>query len=270
VTVTDNVSDTLDANAVRWLGAIEVRRSRRSYDGTPVAAEDLDALDALARAFRPWPEARVELLREAPDSVFLGIIGAYGGVSGATSAFAFIGPHEGGHEQVGCTGQALVLEATARGLNTCWVGGLFGSAPVTHLLGLSADERVFAVSPVGHACEVPTRKERLIFGAGKPKHRRTIATIAPGHEGWPSWASRAAEAVRVAPSAMNREPWRLRMEDGALVIGMEGVGTPRISRRLDCGIAMLHAEVAARAEGVGGTWELLASPDVARYVPDGL
>lgn len=266
--MTDHASDILDANAARWLAATCVRRSRRSYDGTPVAAEDLDALDALARAFRPWPGVRVEVLGEAPESIFLGIIGAYGGVSGAPSALAFIGPSEGGHEQVGYTGEALVLEATARGLNTCWVGGLFGSAPVTHLLSLSAEERVYAVSPVGHACAVPTRKERVIFGAGKPKHRRTLAMIAPGHEEWPDWAQRAAEAVRVAPSAMNREPWRLRLEAGTLVIGMEGMGTPRISRRLDCGIAMLHAEVAARAEGVSGRWELAASPDVARYVPN--
>jgi len=259
--------ETLEANAARWLAAVDVRRSRRSYDSRPVTTQDLDALDTLARAFRPWPAVRVEVLRDAPASVFLGIIGAYGGISGATSALAFVGPHEGGHEQVGYVGEALVLEATARGLNTCWVGGLFGSAPVTRLLNLSDAERVFAVSPVGYACTTPTRKERIIFGAGRPKHRRPLSMIAPGYEDWPAWAQRAAQAVRVAPSAMNREPWRLRLEHGALVISIDGVGTPRISRRLDCGIAMLHAELGARGEGTTGRWELLASPEVARFVP---
>ena len=45
--------------------------------------------------------------------------------------------------------------------------------------------------------------------------------------------------------------------------------TPKLNltsdKRLDCGIAMLHIEVAALNCGVKGKWELLASPQVARF-----
>jgi hypothetical protein len=38
-----------------------------------------------------------------------------------------------------------------------------------------------------------------------------------------------------------------------------------ISRRVDCGIAMLHFEVGARLMGGVGVWEMLEAPEVARY-----
>lgn len=257
----------LQANAERWLAALRVRRSRRSYDGTPVVPGDLDALEELARRFRPWPDARVAVIREAPPSVFVGIVGSYGGVSGAPSALAFIGRQAAGPEKVGYTGQALVLEATSRGLGTCWVGGLFEAAPVKRLVEVGAGERVFAVSPIGHPTAAPSRKERVLFGAGRPKHRKPLEEIAPGCASWPEWARRAVEAAQVAPSAMNRQPWQFAYESGALVVRTVGLSTPRISRRLDCGIAMLNAEVGARATGVRGRWELLEHPDVARFIP---
>lgn len=257
----------LAANAERWLAALRVRRSRRSYDGRPVAAADLEALEELAGRFRPWPGARVAVICEAPAALFMGIVGSYGGVSGAPSALAFIGRHECGPETVGYTGEALVLEATARGLGTCWVGGLFEAAPVRRLVEMAPDERVFAVSPLGHPTAEFTRKERVLFGAGRPKHRKPLEEIAPGVASWPEWAQRAVEAAQVAPSAMNRQPWRFSYEEGALVVRAVGGRMPRISRRLDCGIAMLNAEVGARAAGQPGSWELLEHPDVARFVP---
>jgi hypothetical protein len=69
---------------------------------------------------------------------------------------------------------------------------------------------------------------------------------------------------------MNRQPWRFRTEDGALVVGFAGadVTKARTSKRLDVGIAMLHAELGALSEGVSGRWEVLAGEDVARYVPE--
>ena len=38
-----------------------------------------------------------------------------------------------------------------------------------------------------------------------------------------------------------------------------------VSRRLDCGIAMLHIELAALVSGIDGHWEFLEQPNIARY-----
>ncbi|MBN2840157.1 MAG: nitroreductase [Coriobacteriia bacterium] len=253
--------------AARWHDAARRRRSRRSYTERPVSSADLDTLERLARDFRPWTGARVELVREAPAGLFMGIVGAYGGVSGASSAFVFVGSAGAAPEAVGFTGEALVLEATALGLDTCWVGGLFSAEHAASALNAGADERVYAVSPVGHAAPEVTLKERVIFGAGRAKRRRPLEEIAPGSGGRPEWASAAARSATVAPSAMNRQPWRFRFDERGLVVGFDGADTPRISKRLDCGIAMLHAELAVALCGVAGSWETLPSPDVARFVP---
>jgi nitroreductase len=257
----------LAPHAARLAAAIPLRRSRRSYDGVPVAAADLDALDEFTRAFRPYRDARAVVLREAPQSVFAGIVGAYGGVSGAPCALVFVGAGDYAPEDVGYTGEAAVLEATALGLGTCWVAGTFSKHATADVVTLAPDERVVAISPLGHPVEHPTVKERVLFGVARAKHRRSLEEIAPGHDGWPAWAQAAVAAARIAPSAMNRQPWRFRMAGGGLVVSTTGVPTPRTSLRLDCGIAMLHAELGARSEGVGGCWEPLAGSDVARFVP---
>lgn len=255
------------AAAERWCQAVEVRRARRSFTGSPVSADDLAALAALAEGWRPCPDVRSVVLGEAPSSVFAGILGAYGGVSGSPSALVFIGSGHRADEAVGYTGEGLVLEATSRGYDTCWVGGLFRSGAIERMTPIRTGERIYAVSALGHARDEATVKERLLFGAGRPKARRSLDQIAPGHGAWPSWARAAAEAARIAPSAMNRQPWRFSLERDVLTLTYAGADTPRISKRLDCGIAMLHAELGALGEGVSGSWELLDGPGVARFLP---
>ncbi len=252
-----------------WRAALETRRSRRSFDGRPPAREVLATLRAQCDAFRPFESARVVLLPEAPQALFLGVLGSYGGVSNAPAALAFIGRSgdAGVEVAVGYTGEAAVLEATRLGLGTCWVGGYFSSATGARLAGAQPGERVFAVSPLGYPLERIDAKERFIYGFGKPKRRKGVGEFAPGSDTWPAWARAAAAAVRVAPSAMHRQPWRLRLEDGALVVSSDGLDTPKVSKRLDCGIAMLHAELGALGEGVVGGWELFDGADVGRFTP---
>ena len=126
-------------------------------------------------------------------------------------------------------------------------------------------EIVRAVSPLGHPTERLSAAERLVYGQARPKFRRSLDEIAPGHEDWPAWAGEGARAARIAPSAMNRQPWRFRYVDGSVVVSVHGPA-PTMGR-LDCGIAMLHFELGARSEGSDGAWEALSGSDVARWVP---
>lgn len=255
----------------RWLKAVPLRHSRRSYTGEPVPSGSLDALESLAASFRPWSRVRAVLVREAPASVFLGIVGSYGGISGAPSAIVLVGEKDVPGERIGYVGEALVLEATALGLDTCWVGGFFSAAATRRLVSMEDGERVHAIIALGHAQQQVSRKERVLFGQGRAKHRRALEEIAGGAEGWPTWVRQGLEAVRVAPSAMNRQPWRFSYDEGServpesIVVSFDGPDAPKISKRLDCGIAMLHFELGVMAEGVRGTWESLDSPQVARY-----
>lgn len=252
--------------AERMLAALPLRHARRSYTGERVAANDLAALAAFIDTWRPWPDARCVLVEDAPPSLFMGVIGSYGGISNAPSALAFIGSNA--EATVGYTGEAAVLAAAAHGLDTCWVAGVFSPRVVGALVPLTAGERVMAVSALGYASPTAPVRERLLFGAGKPKKRRALDEIAPGHGSWPAWARAAVAAAQIAPSAMNRQPWRFELSEEGLTVSSAVADLPRAPGRLDCGIAMLHAELGAFGEGVTGTWRLLDPPAVALFTPE--
>ena len=85
-------------------------------------------------------------------------------------------------------------------------------------------------------------------------------------EKWPEWVSVCLEAARLAPSATNRQPWGFDVQENSVTVFVR-TGGPEfsVSKRLDCGIAMLHLEVAAANCGCKGEWEFLPPPQVARF-----
>jgi hypothetical protein len=253
-------------DSVRWYAAVPGRRSRRAYDGLAPTQEELRLLHLTAETFVPFPDARVVVIDDAPPSLFTGIIGAYGKVKGARSALVFVTDTTSAtaDEHCGYTGEGVVLEAAAIGLETCWISGSFSRSVSRDLVTLREGEIVRAVSPVGRAAGSLSTAERLLYRQAKPKFRRSLDDIAAGHESWPAWAAEGVLAARVAPSAVNRQPWRFRYEQGSVVVS--SAGSAPGTGRLDCGIAMLHFELGARSEGADGAWESLAAPDVARWV----
>ena len=229
------------------------------------------------------------IVRELPEGIFTGVVGSYGKVVGARSGLIVIGQENDPfcQESAGYLGEATILEANANGLDSCWVGGFFDRGLTERLVELSPGERVLAVSPLGYAQARPRTGERVLKRFVGAHKRRAIEEIAPGfdEEAWPAWAAEGVRLARAAPSAVNRQPWEFRLQTdapatsayaeatsayagptGAVTISVTDRGHfGSISRRLDCGIAMLHFEVGARLMGGAGCWEMLEPPDLARY-----
>ena len=205
----------MDIPFSRWHPAIEKRRSRRHFDSNlPIAPAALAALDKVCNQFAPFPHARSRLVTESAESVFKGIIGSYGKVKDAPAFIAFIGNMDDpfAQEEVGYTGEGIILEATALGLNTCWVAGFFRPEIVASLLEVSDRERVLAVTPVGYAQQSESWEEKLMTRFGRSHNRLPLAKLARGlpREKWPDWVNICLEAARLAPSAANRQPWGFR------------------------------------------------------------
>lgn len=262
------------ARAPEWLASIPVRHSRRRFDGVPVPAELLQALADHCRGFRPHDEARVTLIETPPPGLFTGIVGGYGKISGAPHALAMIAKGDSAEVEfrAGYAGEAAILEATALGLDTCWVAGFFSPKVAASAIALGPGERLVAVSPLGSAQAAKSGTERMMRKMASADSRRPLDAIAPGiGDAWPAWARSAVEAARLAPSAMNRQPWRFRYERDALVLSRDSASeVPKVTKALDCGIAALHAELAAAAAGAPGTWAIVARGlDVAEYRPAG-
>lgn len=260
------------SHLLRWHDAACRRKSRRTYTGVTAGAEQIAAFHRLCSALDTYDDARV-VFSESPDTdVFRGMLGSYGKVTGAPHLMLMIANEKSpvSHQHAGYLGEVAVLEATAQGLDTCWIGGFFSVQKVTGLVALEAGERVVAVSPVGTAADTRSLTERTFATMSASHNRKPLDEIAPGSSVWPSWAADAAACVRIAPSAMNRQPWRLRFDNGSLVVAKDSSSeSPKVTKALDCGIAMLHAQLGAVAGGATGRWSDIAQGlDVARFTLD--
>ena len=112
-----------------------------------------------------------------------------------------------------------MLQATARGLGTCWLGGFFNRGGFARVLGLRAEESLPAVIAVGR----PAGREGLVdlafhLATASRSRRPWSALFFDGRADRPLEPEAAGpwreplEMVRLAPSANNRQPWRVVRE----------------------------------------------------------
>ena len=133
---------------------------------------------------------------------------------------------------------------------------------------MNTSERILAVTPVGYAPEHPSMGERLMTGFGWTHRRKPLSSMVVGlkEADWPEWVKGALEVARIAPSAINRQPWVFEIEPDGITVSVNRPGMEfNVAKRLDCGIAMLHIELAALYYGMRGNWEFLEAPEVARF-----
>ena len=252
-----------------WPAAIQLRHSRRQFLSTQLTAEShLRAYAAELSA--SMPGVRVEFITENPEKVFKGIVGSYGKVKGAPAYAAFIGDLTDANvqEKLGYVGEAFILEATALGLGTCWIGGFFNPEIAASQTATTPNEQVLAVTPVGHINREYSLAEKIMSGFSTLHKRKDLASLCSGMDPsqYPEWVKTALEAARLAPSAVNRQPWRFVVDEYSIKVTEDQKTLPyNISKRLDCGIAMLHLETGALDAGIKGSWEYLESPDVAVF-----
>lgn len=276
--------------------AMAMRISTRSYDGRPLSAgESGDLAAALARR-QAGPTLSGKRLRlglahwdKGSAAVKMGTYGMLAGVS------AFIVPAvergEGAMEDLGWAVEAAVLDATALGLATCWIGGLFSRSAAAGFIGAGEDEIVPALIAVGHAAARRSLQDRLVTGFAKSRSRRPLGELVRGLESIETGASaspcgealiRCLEAVRIAPSASNKQPWRFvlsrTMPDEPPRVGLwldedrvynNALGEAKM-QRIDMGIAMRHFAEAAAESGLPGAWQLSRDlPPPAQGIPTG-
>ena len=255
----------------KWYPIIEKRRSHRHFEkNRSIEADKLSLLDAVCREFMPFSGARACLVTDPVKDVFKGIIGSYGKIKDAPVFIAFVGNMDipSVQEEVGYTGEGVILEATALGLNTCWVAGFFRPDSVTSLVKIKSNERILAVTPVGYSHRIESWEEKLMTGFGRHHRRIPVSKLMSkrGQDKLPEWIRASIQAARLAPSAINRQPWGFDVGNDSITVYVR-TGGPEftVSKRLDCGIAMLHIELAAMSFGVNGAWQFLKAPQVAKF-----
>ena len=179
-------------------------------------------------------------------------------------------PHA--EEAFGYSFEKLVLYADSLGIGTVWIGGTMNRDAFERAMDLKDDEVLPCVSPLGYKAEKQSLRETMMRKGVKADSRlRDEKLFFDGAFDKPLAAENAGnlqlalEMVRLAPSAVNGQPWRLVL-CGDRVHFYEKRGRGMASdtwdiQKIDMGIALCHFELGAIESGLHPVMEV-ADPGI--------
>jgi nitroreductase len=253
--------------------AIKKRISVRKYSENPVGPEERAELEEYSKKNTKGPfgtQVRFQLLNFDPlGREEMRHLGTYGVIRGAELyLLGAVKEGAGAFEDLGYCMEKIILKATAMGLGTCWLGGTFKRAAFAATLNLAEDELLPAITPIGYAADDSSLSDRMMrFGAASNKRKPWSELFFSTDGNIPLEEKDAAayrevlEAVRIGPSASNRQPWRLVRDDSGRYhlflkenkIYNRILGKMRM-QNIDMGIAMSHFELVAAENQLPGRW----------------
>jgi nitroreductase len=236
------------------LDAIRTRRSTRRFSPEQLAAEQLAAVRDLLGdipALYTGQRLRAVVIEdgERVRAVMSGFVGSYGKPSAPHFVLVTASEKPGWLENAGFAIEHAVLDMTAMGIATCWIGG-----QATREVFESADPDI----PADHTPVVAIAFGSATSGGLLPSlrtGRKALEEIAP--DGVGDFGEALGEA-RLAPSAGNTQPARFFAEGGRIDV-YANFRTPLIYRaradhlqlmnRVDIGIALAHISIVEKAAG---------------------
>ncbi|MBM7614966.1 nitroreductase family protein [Alkaliphilus hydrothermalis] len=266
---------------------IKRRTSVRSYRGEKVLKEEEEKIiDEISKYKAPFnTKVRFKVIHDDYiDKEKDGKIGTYGVIKGSkTYLLGIMGTGEKALEDLGYTFEKALLYGTSLGLASCWLGGTFKKSSFEKLAGLTDEEALPIVSPIGYEADKKTFVDttmRFLAGSNKRKDwselffdksfKHPLDPIEAGEY------KTALEMVRLAPSASNKQPWRMVKNGNVWNLFLHptkgyGKGLGFNIQRIDIGIAMCHFEMTVVEAGIKGGWRVLkdVKPEVnegAEYV----
>jgi len=201
-------------------------------------------------------------------------LGTYGVIKNAQ--IFLVGRIQNGHmalEDYGYCKEKLILQATKLGLGTCWLGGTFQISRFAQAIGLQEGELLPTVSPVGYPAQQKSFTERMMrWGAGSDNRNPWSDIFFAGNFSQPltpAQAGKYAEALenlRLAPSASNKQPWRILRNAAqnnfhfylSNAFGFNYLRNFSL-HDIDLGIAMCHFALTVQETGLKGKWQIDAA-----------
>ncbi len=253
--------------------AINIRRSIRNYDKRPISDKHLTKINQLISnpergpfgneprfIFIEKPEARQQ------EKVKLG---TYGFI---THAAYFIGgcveKFEFSEVDYGYSLEKIIIELTKLDLGTCWVGGTFKRKDYSILLKTTDSETIPCITPVGYKAVKKSLRERLgltltdgskRFSFGEVFFEENFETPMIFNES--DKYHKCLELVRRAPSAVNKQPWRVVKQDNKYhfyLLRDKKVGNTKNTdlQKVDLGIALAHFKLGVEEYNLSGKWHI--------------
>lgn len=236
---------------------IRTRRSVRTFDERPIPSDVLAQLTAYMQQIEnPYGiPVRFELLNAKEHGLSSPVIS--GGDYYIAAAVEDI-PHSG--EAFGFSFEALVLYAWSLGLGTTWIGGTMNRGLFERAMKLADNETMIAVTPIGYPAEKMSLRETMMRKGVKASVRAAFGeAFFDGSFDVPLTEEKAGklflplEMVRLGPSAVNKQPWRVLVTENAVHFyvkkGMMNAAVGSM-QKADLGIALCHFALTAKELGI--------------------
>ncbi|MCR5033074.1 MAG: nitroreductase family protein [Lachnospiraceae bacterium] len=259
-----------------FLDEVKSRRSVRTFDGRPVAEDLLQQLkDCAAKAVNPY---HIPVTFDFFTAKEHGLSSPV--LSGAeTYVTAKVSVQKNADVAYGYSFQKLLMQAHHLGLGTVWIGGTMPREKFEKAAGVTDGEVMPCVSPLGYEAkmslkEIMMRKgvkadtrydfEQLFFLEKWNAPLTREAALSLGLE-------EALEAVRMAPSAVNKQPWRVIVSGKNIHFyekkdrGYDN-GTYDL-QKVDVGIALFNFEETLKSASIPTTFTINdpAIPDLPEH-----
>jgi hypothetical protein len=252
---------------------IKERYSCRSFDGRGLEPDVLAVLEKFPAAVElPFKNSVrfgiIDKERVRAENVFSG--GSYGLIKGVRYYMSALVKKDALRcwEDIGFGLEKSVLHATSLDLGSCWIGGIFDRKSFGRAIGVLEDEMLPAVVAVGRPAGKRSLRDRLVRWSAKGDLRKVPAAIFFNNNwqtpllypDFPQWTA-VLECVRLAPSASNKQPWRVIFKDDFFHFFLSrdkaySAMMPHVDlQRIDLGIAMCHFQLSANELGLDGEWQ---------------
>lgn len=244
---------------------IRGRRSVRTFDGTALRPEDAQRIMEYAGTVgNPYGIPITWRILDAEEHGLESavIVGTDTFIAGKVKRV----PHA--EEAFGYAFEKIVLFAQSIGVGTTWIAGTMNRAAFEQAMEVADDEVMPCVSPLGYPAKKMSLRETMMRKGVKADSRLAFGELfCDGSFDKPLTAAAAGElaealeAVRLAPSAVNKQPWRV------VICGDKAHFYEKRSRgyvgengwdlqKIDVGIALCHFEMAAKESGLSVTFDI--------------
>ncbi len=210
--------------------AIFKRKSVRNYEKRQLDAVALSEIDAFLKTIRPMVPGIMTEMRIIDSSKVNGMFKV-----DAPHFLAFFSEVKEGHlTNAGFMLQQVDLHLSSSGIGSCWQGG---PKPVKGVVGPTGLEFIIALA-FGRPAEGHQRSDVSEF------KREPMAKITSTQGSDPY-----LEAARLAPSAMNNQPWYFSRNDGMIEAFSAKSLMLKKMNHISLGIALCHIWLAALHDG---------------------
>ena len=254
------------------------RRSVRTYDGKPLTAEDRQKLeDFIAELKNPFGvPIEYRFLDAKRDGLSSPVIVGTDTYLGAKA------PDVPNYEiAFGYDLERVVLYAQSLGIGTVWIAGTFDRPAFEKAMDVKENEIMPAVTPIGYPAKKMSMREAIMRKGVKANERLPFETLffkggfsSPLPENDAGAFRSALKMVRLAPSAVNKQPWRIVVSDRTAHFyekRSKGMAARKFDvQKIDVGIALSHFVLALEEGGISGKFTVndpgLSHDDDTEYV----